>query len=93
MLPIRELLKAGTRFQWTDELNHLFEESKAIIVSEIHQGVEIFDKAKPTCHGLEQRWHWLLAFSKALCLPILAAILLQNWMENHTGWKQIPVGG
>ena len=49
MLPFRHLLKPGTPFKWTDRLNSLFEESKAVILSEIHQGVEIFDKTKPTC--------------------------------------------
>lgn len=49
MLPFRKLLKPGTPFSWTDELDHLFEESKALIVSEIHKGVEIFDKTRPTC--------------------------------------------
>ena len=47
--PFREVLKKDTRFQWTDELEGLFQESKALIISEIYQGVEIFDKARPTC--------------------------------------------
>ncbi|KAK7489601.1 hypothetical protein BaRGS_00019235 [Batillaria attramentaria] len=33
MLPFREALKPGTRFEWTDRLNHLFEESKALIIT------------------------------------------------------------
>ena len=49
MLPFREALKPGSIFTWTDELNQLFEESKAIIISEIENGVRIFDKSKPTC--------------------------------------------
>ena len=49
MMPFREILKPGTRFEWTEKLNNLFEESKTLIVNEIHQGVEIFDKTKPTC--------------------------------------------
>ena len=47
--PFREVLKKDTRFRWTDELERLFQESKALIISEIYQGVEIFDKARPTC--------------------------------------------
>ena len=35
--------------KWTDELNRLFEESKSVIISEIEEGVRIFDKSKPTC--------------------------------------------
>ena len=49
MLPFRSLLKPGTPFQWTDQLDRLFEESKSMIIGEIHKGVEIFDKTKPTC--------------------------------------------
>ena len=49
MQPFRNLLKPGTRFIWTTQLNDLFEESKSLIVSEIYKGVEIYDKNKPTC--------------------------------------------
>ena len=49
MQPFRNLLKPGTRFMWTAQLNDLFEESKSLIVSEIYKGVEIYDKNKPTC--------------------------------------------
>ena len=49
MLPFRQLLKPNTPFSWSNQLNLLFEESKAVIISEIDEGVRIFDKAKPTC--------------------------------------------
>ena len=49
MLPFRELLKPGIPFHWDDTLNSLFNESKAAIISEIEEGVRIFDKSKPTC--------------------------------------------
>ncbi|CAB4009714.1 Hypothetical predicted protein, partial [Paramuricea clavata] len=49
MLPFRELLKPGSTFHWTPELNTLFEESKSVIVSEIERGVQIFDKSERTC--------------------------------------------
>ena len=42
MLPFRELLKPGTPFKWTGQLNILFEESKAVFVSETEEGVRIF---------------------------------------------------
>ena len=88
MQPFRTLLKPGNPFQWTEQLNHLFEESKAIIISEIHRGVEIFDKAKPTC--LATDWSkdgvgfWLFqkhcdcSSSKPFCC--------------RTGWKITLVG-
>ena len=49
MLPFCALLKPGTPFVWTTHLNSLFEESKHLIINEIHSGVEIFDKGRPTC--------------------------------------------
>lgn len=49
MLPFRELLKPDTPFQWTDDLQKLFDESKQVIASEIEEGVRIFDQSKPTC--------------------------------------------
>ena len=49
MLPFRQSLKPGAPFNWDNTLNQLFEESKAAIVSEIEEGVRIFDKSKPTC--------------------------------------------
>ena len=49
MQPFREALKPGTPFIWNEELNNLFNESKTVIVTEIEDGVRIFDKSKPTC--------------------------------------------
>lgn len=49
MLPFRELLKPSVPFVWTDALQCAFDESKAVIASEIEEGVRIFDPSKPTC--------------------------------------------
>lgn len=49
MQAFRQLLKPGTPFYWDDTLERLFQESKAVIISEIEHGVQIFDKNKPTC--------------------------------------------
>ena len=49
MLPFRELLKPGTPFRWDHLLEEAFQESKSVIVSEIEQGVRIFDPSKSTC--------------------------------------------
>ena len=46
--PFRHLLKPDTPFIWTPELDALFEESKKVIISEIEEGVRIYDKSKPT---------------------------------------------
>ncbi|KAK3881921.1 hypothetical protein Pcinc_009185 [Petrolisthes cinctipes] len=47
--PFCHLLKPGTHFEWYKELDHLFEESKSVIIHEIRKGVEIFEKTRPTC--------------------------------------------
>ncbi|RLJ22718.1 hypothetical protein DJ031_00320, partial [bacterium endosymbiont of Escarpia laminata] len=49
MLPFRALLKPGTTFTWNDEMQSLFEESKSVIISEIEEGVRIFDASRSTC--------------------------------------------
>ena len=49
MSPFRALLKPGSCFEWTEELDNIFKESKGKIVAEIQKGVEIFDKNRPTC--------------------------------------------
>ena len=88
MQPFRDLLKQGTPFRWDPHLNNLFEESKAVIVKEIEEGVRIFDKTKPTC--LTTDWSksgigfWLLqkhcecAGTQPFCC--------------HSGWRITLVG-
>ena len=49
LLPFRDFLKPGNPFYWNDHLSELLEESKRVIISEIEEGVRIFDKTKPTC--------------------------------------------
>ena len=48
MLPFRELLNPGIAFHWDENLNDVFEESKITIIHEIDNGVNIFDRSKPT---------------------------------------------
>ena len=47
MLPFRQLLKPGTPYVWDETLESAFQKSKT--VSEIAEGVKIFDQQKPTC--------------------------------------------
>ena len=49
MIPFRASLKPHTSFYWDDDLTQLFKESKKVTVNEIQTGIQIFDKAKPTC--------------------------------------------
>ncbi|GFN80971.1 enzymatic polyprotein [Plakobranchus ocellatus] len=49
MSPFCKLIKPGSRFVWTEELDRPFEETKDLIINEICKGIEIFDKNRPTC--------------------------------------------
>lgn len=88
MLPFRESLKPGTQFLWNDELQRLFDESKSMIISEIKDGVRIFDKSKPTC--LATDWsktgigYWL--FQKHCHCPFTDPFCCRS------GWKVTLVG-
>ena len=62
--PFRHLLRPNTPFVWTNQLDELFKLSKNIIISQIEEGIRIFDKTKLTC--LATDWskkgigYWLL---------------------------------
>ena len=49
MKPFRHLLKPSSKFQWSDELSAIFEESKSVIIKEIQEGVRLFETSRPTC--------------------------------------------
>ncbi len=88
MLPFRELLKPSNKFHWNNDLQQAFEKSKLTIIDEIHSGVKIFDKSKPTC--LATDWskdgigYWL--FQKHCSCPSSDLFCCKN------GWKITLVG-
>ena len=49
MLPFKHLLSPKVPFRWTPELEDAFRLSRAAIVREIEEGVEIFDPRRRTC--------------------------------------------
>ena len=49
MTLFRPFLKPKFTFHWTQVLDNAFKESKEAIIEAIREGVEIFDKSKPTC--------------------------------------------
>ena len=83
MQPFREFLKPDNPFKWTDEMNNLFIESKELIINEIREGIEIYDKTRPTC--LLTDWSkdgigsWLLQ-KHCKCTPVKPLCC-------KTGWK------
>ena len=88
MLPFRELLKPGTPFYWDDTLDKILKESNKVIISEIEEGVHIFDKFKPTCLATDWSKHgisfWL--FQKHCKCHSNEPFCC------HTGWKITLVG-
>ena len=49
MAPFRPLLSPKNKFEWTEDLEVAFQRSKALIIEEIKEGVEIFDPERKTC--------------------------------------------
>ena len=49
MEPFRKFLSPKCKFEWTSELNQLFVDSRARIISAIEDGVRMFDMSKRTC--------------------------------------------
>lgn len=49
MLPFQQFLKPSNDFYRDSTIDNLFEECKLQLVKEIRDGVQIFDKNKPTC--------------------------------------------
>ena len=49
MAPFREHLKPSSTFHWDDQLQQVFEQSKAAILDKITEGVRIFDSRRITC--------------------------------------------
>ncbi|VDI04801.1 Hypothetical predicted protein [Mytilus galloprovincialis] len=86
--PFRQLIKPGTPFRWDNQLETLFQKTKTVIVSEIEEGVRIFDKSKPTC--LATDWSksglgfWL--FQKHCnCQKILPFCCNEGWKITLVG--------
>eukprot|EP00794_Sanderia_malayensis_P002910 gene2910-3362_t len=88
MLPFRQLLNSGATFKWDAQLQQLFDNSKSAIISEIQEGVRIFDKSRPTC--LATDWSkddigfWL--FQKHCPCPSAAPFCCPNgWIVTLVG--------
>lgn len=88
MLPLRELLKPQSSFQWSDELDEIFAASKSKILSEIEEGVRIFDKSRLTCIATDWSKNgvgfWLLQ-KHCLCEG-------KSLFCCRSGWKVVLVG-
>ena len=54
MRPFRELVKANSKFTWDDNLDKIFNDSKAKKVSLVEEGIRTFDTSRRTC--LQTDW-------------------------------------
>ena len=53
MLPFKPFLSKHKKFEWSDEMDRIFEQSKVAIIDAIKEGVRIYDITKPTCLRLD----------------------------------------
>ena len=82
MQPFRHLLKPSVKFEWTDELDSLFQESKAMIIDEMKEGVRLFDITRTTC--LCTDWSvegigFVLKQKYCSCQPVTPACCPDGW--------------
>ena len=88
MAPFREHLKPSSTFYWDDQLQKVFEQSKAAILDKITEGVRIFDSKRVTC--LATDWSkkgisfWLL--QKYCTCEVITPVCCS------TGWKIVFAG-
>ena len=89
MAPFRKHLKPSSTFYWDDQLQQVFEQSKAAILYKITKGVGIFDPKRVTC--LATGWFkksigfWLLL--KYCTCEVITPICCS------TGWNIVFAGG
>ena len=53
MLPFKPFLSKDKKFEWSEEMDRIFEQSKVAIIDAIKEGVRIYDITKPTCLRLD----------------------------------------
>ena len=86
--PFREHLKPSSTFYWDDQLQHVFEQSKAAILDKITEGVRIFDSKRVSC--LATDWSkkgtgfWFL--QKYCTCEVITPVCCS------TGWKIVFAG-
>ena len=88
MKPFRALLKPSTVFQWTDELDRLFHESKEIIIKEMKEGVRLFDPTRPTCLATD----WSVDGIGFFLMQKYCQCLKKTPACCQNGWKLCLVG-
>ena len=82
MHPIRHLLSPKTHFEWTPQLERLFQQSKEVIVDKITEGVKLFDPQLPTCLATDfsgKGVGFLLLQKTCICISRLPNCCPEGW--------------
>ena len=85
LAPFRPFLSPKTKFQWSDELDRCFKESKTFIINALRNRVQIFDLDKITCLRPGCSRKGIGYFLSQKQLQWKASRLLYIWMENYVG--------
>ena len=85
---MRHLLSPKNKFEWTEQLDDLFEGSKEAIIKEITEGVRIFDPKLPTCLATDfsGRGVGFLLMQKSCSCPSKLPTCCQG------GWRTCLIG-
>ena len=75
-------------FQWTDELDRLFHESKEIILKKMKEGVHLFDPSRPTCLATD----WSVDGMGFFLMQKYCQCLRKTPACCQNGWKLCLVG-
>ena len=67
MLPFKPFLSKNKKFEWSSEMNDIFERSKQLIIEAIREGLRIYDNQTDLSPPrLVEHRHWLLFDTEAL---------------------------
>ena len=89
MAPFRELLKPATKFDWSPELDKVFESSKREIVRCVKDGVKMFDPELITCLSTDfckTGLGWILQQKTCDC-KVISPVCCSE------GWRLVLAGG
>ena len=92
MEPFRRFLSPKNVFEWNNELDQIFEESKLAIVESIKHGVTIFDPARPTC--LRPDWSvkgigYYMSQKHCACPDVIPGCCENGWQVTLAGSRSL----
>ena len=88
MKAFRHLLKPSTKFDWTDELDALFHQSKVVVIEEMKEGVRLFEPSRTTCLSTD----WSVDGIGFLMKQKYCKCLSKTPTCCQNGWKLCLVG-